>query len=165
MKHIYLLLLVLFSCSLSAQQSPIEKPKKFHLESFGYPISSFNEQHAMFKVNYEVSDKFHMELQTFYDTYLTSNRTRVALRVKKFIGSKLYVFSVSEIEFSQDKVGGPSCQKPRASIGSGAGYQINEKISLEAGINFAINKGTIGAFGEPAFTIPVMSAFSSRIRF
>nr|WP_299001107.1 hypothetical protein [uncultured Allomuricauda sp.] len=165
MKRIYFLLFVLLSLGISAQHSPIETPEKLHLESFGYPVSSFNEQHAMFQLNYEVSDKFHTQLQTFYDTYLTSNRTRVALRIKKFFGSKLYVFSGSEIEFSQNKIGGPSCQKPRVSVGSGAGYQINEKISLEAGINFAINGGTLGAFGEPAFTMPVMSAFSSRIRF
>lgn len=119
----------------------------------------------MFALNYEISDTFHTQLQTFYDTYLTSNRTRVGLRFKKYLSPRFYVYSGGEIEIAQDKLGSPGCGTPRAGILGGVGYHLKENFVVEAGFNSAINSSSYGAFGESEIAMPLMSTVTGRFRF
>lgn len=167
MNRFSFLLLVLLSFGISAQQSPAETPppERLTLDTFSYPDFFAGERHAMFVLNYKVSDTYHTELQTFYDTYLTSNRTRTGLRFKKYLSPKFYVYSGGEIEIAQDKLGSPGCATPRTGVLGGAGYHVKENFVIEAGINAAVNVSSTGAFGEPAYVMPVISSVTSRIRF
>ncbi|MEM6895169.1 MAG: hypothetical protein AAF554_15850 [Bacteroidota bacterium] len=167
MNRFSFLLLVLLSFGISAQQSPAETPppERLTLDTFSYPDFFAGERHAMFALNYKISDTFHTELQTFYDTYLTSNRTRTGLRFKKYLSPKFYIYSGSEIEIVQDKLGSPGCGTPRTGILGGMGYQLKENFFVEAGFNSAINVSTNGTLGESELAMPVISTVTSRIRF
>ena len=169
----YLFTMFIFFYSIGASQinglgkepKPIEGLK---LESFGYPVFLGGEQHASFHLTYPFSSTFSAKLNSFYDTYLLSNRFRANILLKKYLDENWYLFSGIESEFNFNKYQSIDSQKqsaPRIGILSGIGYEVNRSIQVEAKGNLQINNSSLGPFGEPLVPMPQMYSLKGKIKF
>ncbi|PIB25281.1 hypothetical protein [Maribacter sp. 4G9] len=138
------------------------------LESFGYPIFFGGEQHSSFHLKYPITNTIRAELNTFYDTYILSDRIRTDIQLKKYLDDNWYLFSGIESEFSFNKYPGLESRKqapPRIGVISGLGYEVNENFTMEAQSNFQINNAPIGAYGEHLIPMPQVYTLKGKIKF
>ncbi|WP_125224053.1 hypothetical protein [Maribacter algicola] len=138
------------------------------LESFGYPIFFGGEQHSSFHLKYPITNTIRAELNTFYDTYILSDRIRTDIQFKKYWDDNWYLFSGMESEFSFNKYPGVESKKqarPRIGVISGLGYEVNKNFTMEAQSNFQINNAPIGAYGEHLIPMPQVYTLKGKIKF
>ena len=134
------------------------------LSSFAYPMFLGKEQHSYFLVNYKISQKLEVDLQGFYDTYLTSNRLRTSLILKRYLTNKFYLFSGIEVE-AADQKSIFSAPPPRIGVLTGFGYDFTENFLIEGKFNAQVNDSPMGAYGEPFAKMPRVYTIGGRIKF
>lgn len=129
---------------------------RLKVEDFAYPIFLDGEQHSWFKVTYDMSDSFLVELQGFYDSYRTGDRFRMPILAKQYFGNRTYLFTGVEYEFALGQTSNrimPDGEelpklKPRLGYIAGFGHDVNETIMLEAKTNYQINDSKVETFGQ-----------------
>ena len=145
------------------------KPNEgLQLESFGYPIFFGGEQHSSFHLKYPITNTIRAELNTFYDTYILSDRIRTNIQLKKYLDDNWYLFSGIEHDIGTHKYPDLKIMKPtqpRIGVISGFGYEVNKNFTMEAQSNFQINNAPIGAYGEPLIPMPHVYTLKGKIKF
>jgi hypothetical protein len=89
-----------------------------------------------------------VELQSFYDTYRLYDVSDSRLRIRHYLGNKLYMFSGIGIEAEKDKHGFRP-PPPRVKLINGFGYDLNEKFTFEAAQDLHFNKANFGNYSTP----------------
>ncbi len=143
------------------------------VSGYAYPISALAAEHASFVINYPISNKLEAELQGFYNTYLFSNRLRLAALVKWNLSHRLFIFSGLESEFEMSKWNpemevAPNTllmRPPRIGFISGVRYDVQENISLEAKMNLQVNDSPVGVYGEHRIPMPKVYTLGGKVKF
>lgn len=133
------------------------------LEGFSYPLS-FGEEHSSFLINYDMSNKLDIQSENFYDTYVLSNRYRTVLLGKFYPTERLYLFSGLELEREAEKYIFERLS-PRVGFITGAGYEFQENIFIEARSNLQLNNSKMGSFGEPFIPTPRVHTLGGKFKF
>jgi len=131
----------------------------FYTDSFAYPVFMDNEMHSQYTIGYKLDDKFMVELKNFYDTYRTFDVHRIELKLKKYVGDKLYFVNGVAMERELDKHGFKAA-KPRYIMTNGVGYDLNKNVMMEVNHDLNFNKSNIGTYGMPS-----LFSVKSKIKF
>ncbi|MFS4493991.1 hypothetical protein [Maribacter sp. 2308TA10-17] len=170
MSKALLVIFLLFAAIMMGQDPPEPSPTvdepKLTIDDFAYPRFMDKEEHASFMIRYQLTDNLQIELQSFYDTYLLSNRFRNSLALKRYLSKKLYLFAGVEVEidFVKESKLLPK-RPPRVGIISGMGYDVNRNFTIEAKSNIGLNQTSMGAFGEPFIAMPQVYTLGGKIKF
>ena len=58
-----------------------------------------------------------------------------------------------------------SIKPPRAALVGGFGYEVENKLTIEAKSSFALDKNSLGAFGETEISTPKVHTISGKFKF
>lgn len=93
--HSFLFLFVIVSKGQEVEEPPITNlPSSLtglSIIGHAYPASAIGDVHKSFMVQYGVSKSFQLELQSFYDTYILSERFRSSVLAKVYMNKRLYL--------------------------------------------------------------------------
>lgn len=165
-----LVLLLIATLPLSTKgQDLIEKPPISNdlnaktgltIEGMSYPVGVNGEVFKSLYVNYQISDRLHVQLQHFYEKFGIHERTNSSFLLKYQVNKKLYLFAGPETEYDIDQITG-ELELMRVNLNIGVGYEVNPNLLLELGYHPQISAPQIGVNNTPA----KQNAFSLRARF
>lgn len=153
-----------FLIRIAAQEQTPSSSQKLTTSIFTYDLG-FNEQHAAFKINYELKPSLEIELRSFYDTYLLTNRFNNSLLLKKYFYDNFYLLSGIDMELNISKIPTPKLNLPRLGFKAGVGYEVKDSWLIEATYNGQLNNSKSGVFGEQGIAMPKVYSLSSKVRF
>lgn len=152
-KLLHIWLLCLSCCSLFAQ--PVSNSNNFDpnvepvpmltLDGHYYPEFLLGEKFYNYQVNYRISEKLMIDLQSFYSRFGTKERLRIPMLFKARISKNLYFLTGPELEY--DLSGEVPGKEPRISINSGIEYRREDGLYINAIYNYQLNESNVGPQG------------------
>ena len=125
-----------------------------------YPMGVNGEVSKNLLINYQTSDRLHLQLQHFYEKFGTLERAKSAILFKYHVNRKLYVFAGPENEYGFDNITGEP-ELIRVNLNIGVGYKVNPNLLLEMGYHRQLNAQP----SEVYITPTKQNTFSLRARF
>lgn len=139
-------------------QDPVEKSptnKDFVTDTgltfygMSYPEGVNGEISKNLSINYQASDRLHLQLQHFYEKFGTQERVNTSFLFKYYLNRKLYLFAGPENEYGFDNVTGEP-ELIRMNLNIGVGYQVNPDLLLELGYHRQLNAPPSEIYLTPA---------------
>lgn len=147
-------LLLLFTCSMLAQPvykgatpvTTIESIPQLTLDGSYYPEFLLGEKFYNYRIDYRISDKLMLEIQSFYSRFGIKERLRMPVLLKARITKNMFFLAGPEVEYDlSDEV---QRRKPRISMNTGIEYRREDSFYINAMYNYQLNDSNVGPQGN-----------------
>lgn len=119
----------------------------FYSQSFSYPLLPHGEMHANYLLGYQLNNRFAMELQAFYDRYITGDLMKIAIRARVNLDDRFYLFSGLGVQYER---GLYTHSRPSFFINNGIGFDATPQWNIEANHELQLNSANYGNFSAPS---------------
>lgn len=153
LRSLHIWLLCLGCCSLFAQpvsnaniiDPDVEPIPLLTLDGNYYPEFLLGEKFYNYQMDFRLSDKMMIDIQSFYSRFGTKERLRIPMLFKARISQNLFFLAGPELEY--DLSGEVPGREPRISVNSGIEYQREDGLYINAIYNYQLNDSNVGPRG------------------